>query len=129
MWFDARRALAELEAGEKPVSESAPLATTATIATRPPEVRPIVAIVASVATPQRPRTESTPPARADGLHPDAGALIDFLRREGPHTYGAAAWRLGWGAARAWRAEARLRAAGLVRYGLHGQAHPVHGVEQ
>ena len=63
-----------------------------------------------------------PLAQSDGLHPDARALLDLLRREGPQTYGAAASRLGWGATRAWQAEARLRAAGLVRHGEHGRAY-------
>lgn len=148
MWFDAQRALAELEAGE--ICGSDPLATTATTATPPPEARPRVASVASVATPpslkskippavsllsekSRPhyatntRARGTPtPARDDGLHPDAGALLDFLRRAGPHTYGAAARAMGWPVTRAWQAEARLRAEGLIRYGEHGRAHPVGG---
>ena len=114
MWFDAQRALAELTGAESPVSEARPLATIATSATRAPEASPNVASVASVATSQPHKTASPPSARADGLHPDAAALFKFLGHEGPHTYGAAASRLGWGATRAWQAEARLRAAGLVR---------------
>jgi hypothetical protein len=64
--------------------------------------------------------------RADGLDGDAGALLDFLRLHGPTTYGAAASSLGWGATRAWQAEARLRAAGLVTMGPLGVAVPVEG---
>jgi hypothetical protein len=73
------------------------------------------------------RTPPTPasPPRADGPDADAGALLDWLRRNGPATYGAAASSLGWGATRAWQAEARLRAAGLVTVtGPLGQAVPV-----
>lgn len=55
------------------------------------------------------------PARADGLEPDASAYLDWLRLHGPATYGAMAAALGWGMTRAWRAEAKLRAAGLVVY--------------
>lgn len=124
MWFDAQRALAELEARESPGTGCAALATPATIATPTSETRPRVASVASVATHLASKPESQSLARAEGLHPDAGALLDFLRRSGPHTYGAAAWRLGWGATRAWQAEARLRAAGLVTMGPLGQAIPV-----
>lgn len=55
------------------------------------------------------------PARVDGLEPEAGAYLDRLRLHGPATYGAMAHALGWGATRAWRAEAKLRALGLVHY--------------
>jgi len=68
-----------------------------------------------------PRSEST--ARADGLDPDAGAYLDQLRLHGPATYGAMASDMGWGATRAWRAEAKLRAAGLVTMGELGRAVP------
>jgi len=61
------------------------------------------------------------PVRADGLTPDAGAFLDFLREQGPHSYGAVARRLGWGATRAWRAEAELRAAGRIRHGENGMS--------
>lgn len=124
MWFDAQAALAELTGAERPVLEPRPPATIATSATQTPEAHPRVASVARVATPQPRRAENPPSDRADGLHPDAGAYFDFLRLHGPHTYGAAASTLEWGATRAWQAEARLRAAGLVRYGPHGKAHPI-----
>jgi len=55
---------------------------------------------------------------------DPETLLAFLHREGPSTYGAAASSLGWGATRAWQAEARPRAAGTVRYDGLGKAHPV-----
>jgi hypothetical protein len=65
--------------------------------------------------------------RADGLDADAAAYLDFLRLHGPATYGAAASSLGWGATRAWQAEAALRAAGLVTVtGPLGRAVPVEG---
>ena len=63
------------------------------------------------------------PARADGLDPDAGAYLDRLHLHGPATYGAMASAMGWGATRAWRAEAKLRASGLVHY-REGKAEPV-----
>ncbi len=49
-----------------------------------------------------------------GLSDDARSLIDHLTASGPASYGAAASSLGWGATRAWVAEAELRAEGLVR---------------
>jgi hypothetical protein len=61
------------------------------------------------------------PARADGLDPDAGAYLDRLHLHGPATYGAMASAMGWGATRAWKAEAKLRAAGLVRMEPLGRA--------
>ncbi|MDZ4068338.1 MAG: hypothetical protein U1E06_16045 [Tabrizicola sp.] len=64
-----------------------------------------------------------PKDRTDGLEPDAGAYLDRLRIFGPATYGAMATAMGWGATRAWRAEAKLRALGLVRLGEFGRGHP------
>lgn len=61
--------------------------------------------------------------RADGLEPDAGAYLDRLHTHGPATYGAMATALGWGATRAWRAEAKLRALGLIRIGEFGRGQP------
>jgi len=110
MWLDVRAKLAEIE-GRPPATSWA-------------EPAPRVAEVASVATPPRSKSEPMPPARADGLDPDAGAYLDRLRLDGPATYGAMASTLGWGATRAWRAEAKLRAAGLVRMGEQGRAVPV-----
>jgi hypothetical protein len=107
MWFDARAKLAEI-AGHPP-------ATSATTATQRAETPPRVAIVASVATPPRSKPQFIPPARADGLDPDAGAYLDRLRLHGPQSYGAMASTLCWRATRAWQAEAKLRAAGLVQY--------------
>lgn len=63
MWLDVRAKLAEIEG-------CAP-ATTATIATGWAEPVPRVAEVAEVATPPRVKSEIAPPARADGLDPDA----------------------------------------------------------
>lgn len=116
MWFDARAMLAEIV--------GLPPATSATPATEAPAAPPMSQMsqvsqrhearqpalhVASVAT------DATPPARADGLDPDAGAYLDRLRLHGPATYGAMASAMGWGATQAWRAEAKLRAVGLVEY--------------
>lgn len=50
-----------------------------------------------------------------GLYPDAAALLDHLRKNGPATHLEAAAVLGWQAMRAWRAEDRLCRAGLVHY--------------
>ena len=61
------------------------------------------------------------PVRADGLTPDAAAYLAHLREQGAQSYGAMARRLGWGATRAWRAEAELRAAGRIRHGENGKS--------
>jgi hypothetical protein len=60
---------------------------------------------------------------------DPETLLGYLCREGPQTYGAAATALGWGASRTWRAEASLKAAGLVRSGEFGQMVPVPGASR
>lgn len=107
MWFDARAKLAEI-AGQ-------PTATSANLANLRLVKEAEFAEFAEFATPPLSKSRPVPRARADGLEADAGAYLDFLRRNGPCTYGAAASALGWGATRAWQAEARLRAAGLVAY--------------
>ena len=56
--------------------------------------------------------------------PDPETYLAFLRAHGPATYGAMAVDLGWGATRAWQAEARLRAAGLVIINKSGKAEAV-----
>lgn len=129
MWFDARAKLAEI-AGQPPATSAttatqAPAAPPVSQVSQPPEAqKPAlrVASVATVATPPRSKPEIARPARADGLDPDAGAYLDRLRLHGPATYGAMASAIGWGATRAWRAEAKLRAAGLVKY-REGKAVP------
>ena len=118
MWFDPYAKLAEIT-GQPP-------ATSATPATRQAETRLRVAEVASVARPPRQKPQFAPAARADELCPDASAYLDFLRLHGPCTYGVAATALGWGATRAWHAEAKLRAAGIVRMGDLGRAVPIEG---
>lgn len=117
MWFDVRAKLAEIS--------NNPPATSATTATQASAAHPRVASVASVATPPRLKSETVPPARADGLDPDAATYLDRLHLHGPATYGAMAAATGWGAARAWRAETRLWKAGLIRYDAPmGAAKPV-----
>jgi hypothetical protein len=108
MWLDVRAKLAEIQA-----SPPATTATTATTSTKRAEPAPRVAKVAEVATSLCVKSETAPPARADGLDPDAGAYLDRLRLHGPATYGAMANAMGWGARRAWRAEANLGGVGAV----------------
>ena len=52
---------------------------------------------------------------------DPAALLALLRDRGPLSYGAAASALGWGATRAWLAEAELRAAGRIEHDRIGRA--------
>ncbi len=118
MWFDARKALAELVGGDMPPATSTP-ATTATIATNSRPALPRVAVVASVAAPQPQKSKADREA-------DAGQLAELLSRSGPLTYGAAASALGWGATRAWQAEAFLRAAGRVHFDAMGRATLING---
>ena len=131
MWFDARAKLAEI-AGQPPATSATP-ATQAPIARPVPQLSQVsqpleprkpafsVASVATVAAPPRSKPEIMPPARADGLDPDAGAYLNRLNLHGPATYGAMASAMGWGTTRAWRAEAKLRAAGLLVYDEAGRA--------
>lgn len=77
--------------------------------------------VASVAGARPAEQRNTLGTWADGLYPDAAALAEALRLRGPMTYGTAASVLGWTATRAWQAEARLRAAGLVQFDDLGRA--------
>jgi hypothetical protein len=83
--------------------------------------KPVLSVLSVLSEGERAEPE---PARADGLDADAGAYLDRLRVCGPATSGAMASTLGWGATRAWRAEAKLRALGLVHMGELGRAVPV-----
>jgi hypothetical protein len=65
----------------------------------------------------------TPAKSAKTLPPDLASYLAFLQSNGPASYGAAATALGWGATRAWQAEARLRAAGLAIIDKSGKAAP------
>jgi hypothetical protein len=60
-----------------------------------------------------------PPAAIE--MPDPETYLAFLRSNGPATYGAMATSLGWGATRAWQAEARLRAMGCAVIDKSGKA--------
>jgi hypothetical protein len=119
MWFDVSAAVVHLQSSD-----------TATALIRMTENKaPQIAEVAGIAGHHAPNAKPAPIARADGLSPDAGEYLDFLHLHGPSTYGAFATALGWGATRAWQAEARLRAAGLVRYDGLGKAMTVVKAEQ
>lgn len=59
---------------------------------------------------------SVGPERSDTL-----ALHALLRERGPMTYGMATSALGWGATRAWQAEAALRASGHLIFDRQGRA--------
>lgn len=63
------------------------------------------------------------PAANPDREGDAQTLLTYLHCNGPQSYGAAATTLGWGATRAWAAEARLRATGQVRHDAIGRAFP------
>ena len=120
MWFDALAALADLDAGEKQQFAPPPPATIATAATNTQVPRTFVADVAVVAAPPLQKLKTTPSAS------DPETYLDYLRANGPATYGAAAVALGWGATRAWTADAQLTAAGLVRHDNLGKLVPLAG---
>ena len=103
--FEERAAIREADGGQaREAAEAAALAEVAQAAGMAPEAL----------------------QRLWAAHPDARAYLAHLTRHGPATVGAAGSALGWGATRAWQAEARLRAAGMVTMGPLGQAVPVTG---
>lgn len=115
MWFDVSEAVVRLQS----VGDIAPEAIRMT------ENNALqIAEIAEVAGHAAPNAKSVPIARIDGPYPDAGKYLDFLHLHGPTTYGALATALGWGATRAWQAEAQLVAAGLVRHDKWGKVHPI-----
>jgi hypothetical protein len=57
----------------------------------------------------------------DQLQRDPETYLAFLRSNGPTTYGVAAIALGWGATRAWQAEAELRSTGRTAINSDGKA--------
>ncbi len=130
MWFDPRKALAPL--GDL----------------YPPQALlvPHVAQVARVARPHTSKSGASAEsvmavtiahAGASGLFPaykradphappllsDPDTYLAALTLHGPMTYGAAAVALGWGATRAWQAEARLVAEGQATLSREGRAAP------
>ena len=112
MWFDVTAAVMQLQT----IGGNAP--TVIRITERNAHKVAEIAEVAGLPA-QNPKTFHI--ARTDGLAADAGEYLDFLHLHGPATYGAGAVALGWGATRAWQAEAQLRAARLVRYDSLGKA--------
>jgi hypothetical protein len=110
MWFDAKAALAGMAGDDAPPVAPSHGANRAICANPPPADPPRLARLARLARPQ-------PPAPQD----DAATLAEALHHLGPMTQGVAASALGWGATRAWQAEARLRAAGAVRMDAWGRA--------
>ena len=107
MWFDAARAMERATAQE---------ASPAPKASAPPEIAEIAEIAAPL-----PRKSAPLQAAGNGREADASALAAHLGAHGPCTYGAAASALGWGATRAWQAEALLRAEGRIVFDGQGRA--------
>jgi hypothetical protein len=128
MWFDPYAKLAEI-AGQSlaAVAAQAPQAQAVSQKSRlsqRSEAPQAQAVSQKSQVSQRsdaPARNPRPPARADVLNPDAGAYLDRLRLHGPMTQGVAARAFCWGATRAWRAEATLRAAGAVTFDGCGRA--------
>ena len=114
MWFDVSAAVAQLQAK----GENTPAVIRMTERNSPK-----VAEVAEVAAHGPQNLKSSPVTNPDGAYQDAGKYLDFLRLHGPSTYDASATALGWGATRAWQAEAQLVAAGLVQHDSFGKAEP------
>ena len=112
MWFDVSAAVVQLQA----TGENTPAVFRITERNGPK-----IAKIAEVAAYGSQNLKSSPVARTDGAYPDAEKYLDFLHLQGPATYGASATALGWGATRAWQAEAQLVAAGLVQHDKLGKA--------
>jgi hypothetical protein len=62
-------------------------------------------------------------------HPDAKAYLAYLSSLGPTACGEVACALRWDSTRAWQAEARLRASGLVTLDSEGRAEVRKGKDQ
>lgn len=103
--FDAYAVLAEIETRQHSGANSANLANPA------PSPAPISRI-SKISRAQLSKPTLSDPER----------YLAHLREIGPTTYGAAASALGWGATRAWQAEARLGAGGKIRIGTDGRAY-------
>ena len=103
MWFDVSTAMARLTEGDSLAFSGMTDSNTSKVAE-----------IAEIASALPLKFNTVLEVRANGLDPDAGAYHDFVRIHGPSTYGAIAVALGWGATRAWLAEARLTAAGIRR---------------
>ena len=130
MWYDPHAAMKQLGGGDVP----------------PPDPVPHVAQVAQVARPHPTNSGATGQSPSAGPIPHSGAFgvsqshkradphapplpsdpdsyLAALTLHGPMTYGAAAVALGWGATRAWQAEARLVTEGLATLSREGRAAP------
>ena len=112
MWFDVSAAVVQLQA----MGDNAPAVIRMTESNGPK-----IAEIAEVAGHYPQNLKTSPVARTDGTYPDAGKYLDFLHLHAPATYGASATALGWGATRAWLAEAQLVAAGLAQHDRLGKA--------
>lgn len=121
MWFDVAKALAEIEAGTPIGFEPLCGAKDAIRANRRATSVLRIAPIARLAH------GDAPTSAIQASDPDT--LLALLYRDGPSTYGAAATVLGWGATRAWQAEARLRAHGRVCHDARGRAHPTDARQQ
>lgn len=86
MWFDARKALADLVGGDMPPATPSP-ATIATVATNPRPALPRVAVVASVAAPQAPKPKGRPRSRRGAACRTTFTLGAAHLRRGSHSAG------------------------------------------
>lgn len=100
-----------LEAAQRADTEVLSVSSVLSERVSPPALR-------SVETPETKPTEPTKPSVDD---PEA--YLAHLQEHGPKPYGAVAAALGWGATRAWQAEARLRASGQITIDSSGRGAP------
>ena len=122
MWFDVTAAVMHLNEGKNCTLLSKVTESNAPNLSGITEINdPEVAKIAEVASLPAQNSKPVHVARTHGLDANAGKYLDFLHLHGPATYGAAAVALGWGATRAWQAEAQLKAAGLVQHNSLGKA--------
>jgi hypothetical protein len=127
MWFDPYAALKQLGVGDVPPPDPVPHVTQVA-RPHPPKSgasgASLMAVTiahagASKEFPDYKRADPQAPTRAS----DPDLYLAALTLHGPMTYGAAAVAFGWGATRAWQAEARLVAEGKATLSREGRTAP------
>ena len=128
MWFDPHAALKQLGGGDVPPPDPAPRVAQVAQVARPHPAKSDASggsLMAGTNTRTGAREVSLPYKRADPyaspLPSDLDTYHAALSIHGPLTYGAAAVALGWGATRAWQAEAALVAEGRATLSTSGRA--------
>lgn len=120
MWFDVKAELSRARQAEQPHAEPGSRAIPAIRAISDGQGCRGVAQIARIARADAPDCMPEP-APVIAAMSDAETFIAFLRDNGPASYGAAAKALGWGATRAWRAQAAANASQRIDFDRIGRA--------